>query len=226
MRTWPALQLSSADGTDAACTWGACSVAQSRPTLCGPVGCGLQAPLSMGFSRQEPAPVRSHFLLQAIVPMTVLDFFLPESSLKRREWVGESWLPALTLQILWWAGDTALHWVLTAESNRSLRGLNPPLYLFKTAYTMGALFGTGKATLFSLFIAPHGIQNLPDQGSNPSPLQGKCGILTAGPPGKSREAPLDAVGNGPHEALIFRRLWGAWLQVLRRRASLGVFFGS
>ena len=28
-------------------------VAQSRPTLCHPVDCNLQAPLSMGFSRQE-----------------------------------------------------------------------------------------------------------------------------------------------------------------------------
>ena len=61
---------------------------------------------------------------------------------------------------------------------------------------MGALCGTGKATLFSLFIAPHGTQNLPEQGSNPSPLQGKRGILTAGGPGKSREVPLDAVGTG------------------------------
>ena len=62
----------------------------------------------MGFSRQEPTVVGSHFLLRGIVPMTVLEFFLPDSLLKWNvcvecvcvEWVGGSSLPALTLQIL------------------------------------------------------------------------------------------------------------------------------
>ena len=33
--------------------WHACSHAQSCPTLCDPMDCGSQAPLSTGFSRQE-----------------------------------------------------------------------------------------------------------------------------------------------------------------------------
>ena len=38
--------------------------------------------------------------------------------------------------------------------------------------------------LYFFFLAtPHSMQNFPDQGSNPCPLQWKQGVLTTGPPG-------------------------------------------
>ena len=42
--------------------------------------------------------------------------------------------------------------------------------------------------LFCVYLfstAPHGMWNLPDQGSSPCPLQWKLRVLTTGPPGKS-----------------------------------------
>ena len=45
-----------------------CLVTKLRLTLCDPMDCARQAPLSMGFSRQEITGVGCHFLLQSIFP--------------------------------------------------------------------------------------------------------------------------------------------------------------
>ena len=38
--------------------------------------------------------------------------------------------------------------------------------------------------IYLFLIAPHGMQNFPDQGTNPRPLQWKLRVLTTEPPGK------------------------------------------
>ena len=51
-------------------------VAQSCPTLCDPMDCKHQAPLSMGFSSKNTG-VGCHFLLQEIFPTQGLNLSLP-----------------------------------------------------------------------------------------------------------------------------------------------------
>ena len=46
-------------------------VAQSCPTLCNPMACSHQPPLSMGFSRQE---------YWSVLPCPIQGIFLPEGS--------------------------------------------------------------------------------------------------------------------------------------------------
>ena len=67
----------------------------------------------------------------------------------------------------------------------SLRGWAFPLQdsgRHRTVQGLGEVTGSDS---FFFPAPPHGMWNFPDEGSNPRPLQWKCGILTTGRPGKS-----------------------------------------